>query len=168
MIKYVLNVLERVVESLIRKRVEINDMQFRFMPGRGTIDAIFILHQLQEKHMAANKTLYMAFVDPEKAFDRVPRSVIWWAMRKLGIEEWLVRVVQAMYENVSSRVRVGDGFSDAFGVKVGVHQGSVLSPLLFIMVMEALSREFHTDRPWELLYADDLVVIADSVEELLV
>ena len=57
-------------------------------------------------------------------------------MRKLGIEEWLVRVVQSMYENVSSRVRVGDGYSDAFEVKVGVHQGSVLSPLLFIMVTE--------------------------------
>ena len=54
--------------------------------------------------MAANKTLYKVFVDLEKAFDRVPRNVIWWAMRKLGIEEWLVRVVQSMYENVSSRV----------------------------------------------------------------
>ena len=167
LIEHVLKVLERVVESLIRKRVEISDMQFGFMPGRGTTDAIFILRQLQEKHMAANKTLYMAFIDLEKAFDRVPRNVIWWAMRKLGIEEWLVRVVQSMYENVSSRVRVGESYSDAFGVKVGVHQGSVLSPLLFIIVMEALSREFHTDRPWELLYADDLVVIAESVEELL-
>ena len=48
---------------------------------------------------------------------------------------------------------------------VGVHQGSVLSPLLFILVLEALSREFRTGVPWELLYADDLVVIAESLEE---
>ena len=61
-------------------------------------------------------------------------------MWKLGIEEWLVRVVQSMYEKVSSRVRVVEGYSDAFGVKVSVHQGSVLSLLLFIIVMEALSR----------------------------
>ena len=86
-----------------------------------------------------------------KAFDRVPRDVIWWAMRKLGIDEWLVRLVQSMYKDVRSRVRVGDGYSEEFGVGVGVHQGSVLSPLLFIIVLEALSREFRTGCPWELL-----------------
>ncbi len=54
----------------------------------------------------------------------------------------------------------------SFEVKFGVHQGSVLSPLLFIMELEALSREFRTGCPWELLYADDLVLIAESLEEL--
>ena len=43
--------------------------------------------------------LYMAFVDLEKAFDRVPRKVIWWALRKLGVEEWIVQLVQGMYAN---------------------------------------------------------------------
>ena len=121
--------------------------------------------QLQEKYLAANKRLYMAFVDLEKAFDRVPRKVIWWALRKLGVEEWIVRLVQGMYANARSRVRVGEGFSKEFEVKVGVHQGSVLSPLLFIIVLEALSREFRAGVPWEDLYADDLVIIADSLEE---
>ena len=123
--------------------------------------------QLQEKHLAANKPLYMAFVDLEKAFDRVPQDVIWWAMRKLGIDEWLVRLVQSMYKDVRSRVRVCDGYSEEFGVGVGVHQDSVLSPLLFI-VLEALSREFRTGCLWELLYADDLMISAESMEELLV
>ena len=113
-------------------------MQFGFMPGRGTTDAIFILRQLQEKHLAKNKKLYFAFVDLDKAFDRVPRKVIWWAMRKLGVEEWIVRFVQAMYNNT---------YCDELEVKVCVHQGSVLSPLLFIIVLEALSREFRTGTP---------------------
>ena len=146
----VMKVLEHVVEGLIRQRVEIDEMQGGFMSGRGTTDAIFIVHQLQEKHLAANKLLYMAFVDLEKTFDRVPRDVIWWAMRKLGIDKWLVRLVKSMYKDVRSRVRVGDGYSEEFGLGVGVHQGSVLSPLLFNIVLEALSREFRTGCPWEL------------------
>ena len=109
LIEQVMKVLERVVEGLIRQRVEIDEMQCGFMSGRGTTNAIFIVRQLQEKHLAANKPLYMAFVDLENAFDRVPRDVIWWAMCKLGIDEWLVRLVQSMYKDVRSRVRVGYG-----------------------------------------------------------
>ena len=50
-----------------------------------------------QKYLAANKRLYMAFVDLEKAFDRVPGKVIWWALRKLGVDEWIVRLLQEMY-----------------------------------------------------------------------
>ena len=59
----------------------------------------------------------MAFVDLEKAFDRVPRKVIWWALRKLGVDEWIVHLVQGMYSNARSRVRVGEGYSEEFEVK---------------------------------------------------
>ena len=107
----------------------------------------------------------MAFVDLEKAFDRVPWKVIWWALRKLGVDEWIVRLVQGMYSNARSHVYVGEGYSEEFEVKVGVHQGSVLSPLLFIFVLEALSPEFRCEVPWEDLYADDLAIIAESMEE---
>ena len=103
----------------------------------GTTDAIFVVRQLQEKYLAANKRLYMAFVDLEKVFDPVPRKVIWWALRKLGVEEWIARLVHGVYANARSHVRVGEEYSEEFEVKVGVHQGSVLSPLLFIIVLEA-------------------------------
>ena len=139
----------------IRGMVNIDEIQYGFVPGRGTTDAIFIARQMQEKFIAAKKPLYFAFVDLEKAFDRVPRDVLWWALKSLGVEEWAVRVVQSMYSNARSRVRVNGQYSEEFDVKVGVHQGSVLSPLLFILVLEALSRKFRTGVPWELLYADD-------------
>ena len=58
-----------------------------FMQGRSTTDAIFILRQLQKKQLVAGKPLYLAFIDLEKAFDRVPREMIWWSMRKLKIDE---------------------------------------------------------------------------------
>ena len=78
---------------------------------------------------------------------------------------WIVRLVQGMYANVRSRVHVGEGYSKEFEVKVGVQQGSVLSPLLFIIMLEALSGEFRSGVSWEDLYADDLVITAESLEE---
>ena len=72
-----------------------------------------------------------------------------------------------MYTGAKTVVRTVYGNSNGFEVKVGMHQGSALSPLLFVMVMEALSREFRVALPWELLYADDLVVIAET-EDLLI
>ena len=109
------------MDGLTRQLVSINDTQFGFDPGRGTTDAIFVVRQLQEKYLAANRRFCMAFVDLEKAFHRVPRKVIWLSLRKLGVEEWIVRLVQGMYANALSRVRVGEGYSEEFEVKVGVH-----------------------------------------------
>ena len=79
----------------------------------------------------------------------------------------MVDTVKVMYANAKSAVRVNSQYSAEFDVKVGVHQGSVLSPLLFIIVMEALSRDFRISCPWELLYADDLVISAETLEELM-
>ena len=167
LLEHAMKIMERVIEVRVRNIVEIDNMQFGFMAGKGTTDAIFVVRQLQEKYLAKKKDLWMAFVDLEKAFDRVPRQVVWWALRSLGVDEWIVSVIKAMYEEATTAVKIDGRESKTFGVRVGVHQGSVLSPLLFIIVLEALSREFREGLPVELLYADDLVLVAES-EELLV
>ena len=82
------------------------------------------------------------------------------------IHEWLIEKVMAMYEFSNSTVKVNNTVGSQLNVKVGVPQGSVLSPLLFIIVIEALSREFKSGLVWELLCADDLVIIAENLEEL--
>ena len=92
-----MKILEHVLNTIIRSQVCIDEMQFGFMPGRSTTDAIFILRQLQEKFLLKKRNLYFVFVDLEKAFDRVPRKVLWWAMRKVGVKEWIIHTVQAMY-----------------------------------------------------------------------
>jgi len=66
----------------------------------------------------------------------------------LGVEEWLVLVVMSMYTGAKTVVRTAYGNSSGLEVKVGMHQGSVLSPLLFVIVMEAISREFRVALPW--------------------
>ena len=75
------------------------------------------------------------------------------------------KAVMSMYTGVKTVVRTVYGNSKSFVVKVGMHQGSALSPLLFVIVMEAISREFRVALPWELLFADDLAVIAETEEE---
>ena len=90
------------------------------------MEAIFIIRQLQEKFLAKKRTLYYTFVDLEKAFDRVPRTVVRWALRKVCVAEWIIEVVMAIYSNCKSAVSVNNTIGDAFDVKVGVHQGSVL------------------------------------------
>jgi len=95
--EHAMKVVERIFEYRIRQQIEIDDMQFGFMKGKGTIDAIFMARQMQENFSVKGKKLYFGFVDLEKAFDSVPREVISWAMRKLGVEEWLISAVMSMY-----------------------------------------------------------------------
>jgi hypothetical protein len=109
----------------------------------------------------------MCFVDLEKAFDRVPRKVIEWALRKKGVNERLVGGgVMRLYEGAKIKVKVGKGMSEAFNVKVGVHQGSVLSPFLFAIVMDVVCGDIMEGLLFEILHADDLVLMADSMAEL--
>ena len=105
----------------------------------------------------------MVFVDLEKALDMVPREVVRWALRYLGVER-TVSVLRAMYEDATTNVMLNGRESDAYSVKVGVHQGSVLSPQLFIIVCKAFFRKFRKGLPTEFLYEDDLVLMAESDE----
>ena len=89
-------------------------------------------------------------MDLEKAYDRVPRVIVYWALRRKGVEERLIRLIQ----------------DENFGVEVGLHQGSALSPFLFIIVLDALLEFVTTQKVVELLYADDLVILAETEEAL--
>jgi len=70
LLKHTMKVVERIVEHKIRQQIDIDDMQFGFMKGKGTTDAIFIVRQMHKKFTAKGKKLYFGFVDLEKAFDR--------------------------------------------------------------------------------------------------
>ena len=90
------------------------------MPEKGTIDALFLVQRLPEKHRAKDKRMYMCFVDLEKAFDRVPRGMMEWPKRKKDLPAILVKAVMSLYEGAETKVSVGLGLSEEFSVKVGV------------------------------------------------
>ncbi|KAK3574175.1 hypothetical protein QTP86_003829 [Hemibagrus guttatus] len=119
-----------------------------------------------EKYRDGQKELHCVFVDLEKAYDRVPREELWYCMRKSGVAEKYVRVVQDMYERSRTVVRCAVGQTEEFNVEVGLHQGSALSPFLFAIVMDQLSEEVRQESPWTMMFADDIVICSESREQV--
>ena len=87
-------------------------------------------------------------------------------MRKSGTAEKYVRLVQDMYEGSETVVRCPVGTTESFKVKVGLHQGSALSPFLFAVVMERLTDEVRREPPWTMLFADDILICEETKEEV--
>ncbi|KAK3574488.1 hypothetical protein QTP86_008082 [Hemibagrus guttatus] len=145
LMSHTMKLWERVVEARLRKVVEICEQQYGFMPRKSTTDAIFALRILMEKYRDGQRELHCVFVDLEKAYDRVPREELWYCMRKSGVAEKYVRVVQDMYERSRTVVRCAVGQTEEFNVEVGLHQGSALSPFLFAIVMDRLSEEVRQE-----------------------
>ena len=87
-------------------------------------------------------------------------------MREKGLSEVMVRAVMSLHDGAKTRVRVGSAYSEEFEVKVGVYQGSVLSPLLFAIVVDVITENARRGIINELLYADDLVIMSKTMEDL--
>ncbi|KAK3525945.1 hypothetical protein QTP70_011035 [Hemibagrus guttatus] len=142
-----------------------------YLPRYLIIHKMFVCRQYKIRtvldasfHLFALSCCY--FKDLEKAYDRVPREELWYCMRKSGVAEKYVRVVQDMYERSRTVVRCAVGQTEEFNVEVGLHQGSALSPFLFAIVMDQLSEEVRQESPWTMMFADDIVICSESREQV--
>jgi len=135
------------------------------MPGKSTNDAVFALKILMEKYRDGHKDLHCIFIDLEKVYDRVPREELWYCMRQSGIQEKYVKIVKDMYRDSQTAVRSAVGTSMWFNVEVGLHQGSAPSPFLFAMVMDRLTDDVRREAPWNMMFADDIVIASESREQ---
>ena len=170
LLSHIMKLLERILDKRLREKVvehKLGEEQLGFRKGRWTTDGMFALSQLVEKRLEMLGHMALAFVDLEKAFDTVPRKMATATLRWMGAPESEGEMVEAMYGNTTGRVVVGSGMSNAFQVNIGLRQGSALSPLFFILVMELISRKISTtDALKKIMYADDLVIVAEHLEEL--
>ena len=166
LMSHTMKVWKRIIETRLRDRVEISKQQYGFMPGKGTTDAMFAIRMLMEKYREGQRELHCVFVDLEKAYDRVPRKELWYCMRKSGIVEKYVQLVQNMYEGSKTVVRCAVGTTESFKVKVGLHQGSALSPFLFAVIMDSLTDEVKREPPWTMLFDDDIVICEETRKEV--
>ena len=98
---------ERVIEHRLRV-TSVTQNQFGFMPGRSTMEAIFLIRQLMKRYREQKKDLHMVFIDLEKAYDKVSRNVMWWALEKHKVPTKYITVIKDMYKDATTFVRTCD------------------------------------------------------------
>jgi len=151
-----------VIERRLRNDVLISENQFGFMPGTSTIEAIYLLQRLMGLYRDRKAGLHMVFIDLKKAYDRVPREVLWKRMEKKGVSPMYIRIIKDMYEGSKTSVRTPGGVPNDFFICMGLHQGSALSPFLFTLLIDELTRGIQDELPWCMLFADDIVLIDET------
>lgn len=132
-------VFARVLLNRLSSQIDqfLPEAQCGFRAGRGTVDMVFSLKQVQEKCIEQNMPLYMVFVDFTKAFDTVNRTALWKLLQRYGCPEKFTTLIKALHENMQARVSLNGELSDPFTVSNGVKQGCVLAPTLFSLFLTA-------------------------------
>lgn len=149
--------------------------QAAFRKGYRTADHMFVLNTLLTKFLTRKRgRLFCAFVDFKAAFDSIFRQGLLFKLRNRDIQGKMFKIIEAMYKEVKACVKVKDGgYTDLFECSNGLKQGSQLSPFLFIFFVSDLEKELKEGgthgisigliEVFHLLFADDLILVADSV-----
>jgi hypothetical protein len=111
-----------------------------------------------ERCRKQKKDLHMVFIDLEKVYDRVTRNVMWWALQKHKVSTKYITLIKDMYDNVVT----SDEDTNDFSINIGLYQGSSLSPYLFALVMDEVTRDIQGSIHWCILFADGVILVDES------
>ena len=131
--------LEHVVDLVLP------ESQCGFRRASSTIDMLCVAPQLQEKCRQQHQDLFLAFVDLTKAFDTVNRDLLWNILRKFGCPPTLFAILQQFHTGMCAQVVMAGSPSSSFPVEVGVKQGCVLAPIIFNLLLVAMTLVIHRD-----------------------
>ena len=153
----------------------LGEYQAGFRSNRSTSDQIFTLRQVLEKRWEFAQSSHLLFIDFKQAYDCLHRDSLWAILSSFGIPTKLVKIIQALYTDTTSRVRVKGAYSTPFPILSGVRQGCLLSPCLFNLALEWVIRQLRTEDCGVgvgrltlsiLAYADDVVLLSDNMTPL--
>ncbi|KAA5608736.1 reverse transcriptase family protein, partial [Pseudomonas aeruginosa] len=177
LLSHVYKLFSRVITKRLERRFD--DFQpteqAGFRKGFSTIDHIHTLRQIVQKTEEYNRPLCLAFVDYEKAFDSVETWAVLRSLQRCRIDHRYIEVLKCLYNNATMSVRVQEHCTKEIPVKRGVRQGDVISPKLFITALEdsfkllewqGLGININGEYITHLRFADDIVVMAESLEDL--
>ncbi|XP_078357393.1 uncharacterized protein LOC144642296 [Oculina patagonica] len=172
-------VLNRILLERMKAAVDnqLRDQQAGFRQDRSCTDHIATLRIIVEQSLEWNSALYVNFIDYEKAFDSVDRETLWKLLKHYGIPEKIITLIQRTYEGMSCRVVHRGQLSDCFNVRTGVRQGCLLSPFMFLLVIDWIMRTTTEGKkngiqwtPWtqleDLDFADDLALLSHNHDQM--
>ena len=156
------------------EKKNLNTEQLGFLSGNRTSDAHIILNTLIQSYCHTNgKKIFACFIDFKKAFDTIPRDILFTKLMGYGVTGKFFNTLKTMYSNDNCCVKVGIKITEVFAANQGVKQGCILSPLLFNIFLSDIVPIFNEEKCTPLKYdnmktigsliwADDLVVLSDS------
>ena len=106
---------------------------------------VFSCRQLVEKVIEHNSKAYLLFIDLTKAYDSVPRELLWKLLAKYGVPEKMLRVLRSLHEGMEAKVKVGGKFSESFSVSNGLRQGCTMAPALFNLFFTAVIKMWRAE-----------------------
>ena len=141
-------VLSRIILERLKTALDktLRDEQAGFRKDRSCTDHIATLRIIIEQSLEWQTPLYTVFVDFQKAFDSVDRDVIWRLMYHYGLPPKFVTIIQQMYEDATCQVIHDGKLTEPFTVQTGVRQGCLLSPTIFLMVVDWVMRQSTAGR----------------------